>query len=180
MAKRRRVLIEKANINTFEEADDALKNIAVLESLTEKLEASYNAREQEARAKLTAETQPKRNEIKKLELGLEAFALANRSEFVDKKTKFLKHGSLNFRIHPPAVGKLTGVTWKAVVELTKAAAKWKKKFIRTTEAINKDAVLAAANAGEIKEPALQGLGMTIERKETFGYETKLAIETNVA
>lgn len=173
---RKKVQLKRRDVNNWEEADKALKDIAVIDQTITKEEAHYNKDEQERRAKITAKHFPLRTEIQEIELGLEAFTVSHRSELGDKKSKTLKHGEVNFRVHPPSVTKSRGVTWAAVLDLVKASRKWAKKFIRTKEEVNKDAVIAAHNNSEIKDKELAAMGMAVEQKETFGYKTKLAVE----
>ncbi len=173
---RKKVQLKRHDVNNWDEADVVLKEIAVIDETIRKGEAAYNAAEQERRAKLTAAHFPLREKKQEYELGLEAFTVAHRVELGDKKSKGLKHGEVNFRVHPPAVAKNRGVTWSAVLDLVKASKKWAKKFIRTKEEINKDAIIAAHSAGDIDGNELNTMGMAVTQKETFGYKTKLAVE----
>lgn len=173
---RKKVQLKRRDVNNWDEADNALKDIAIIEQTILKDEAQYNKEEQERRSKMTAKHFPLVTEKQEIELGLEAFVVSHRSELGDKKSKVLKHGEVNFRVHPPSVAKNRGVTWAAVLDLVKASKKWAKKFIRTKEEINKDAIIAASNNDEIKAAELTAMGMSIEQKETFGYKPKLAVE----
>ncbi len=173
---RKQVNLPRREISTWEEADQALKDIAILEEQMNKEIAAYNQEEQERRARLTARHAPLQAQILAIELGLESFAKAHREEFQDKRTKQLKHGELSFRLHPPAVERLKGMTWLAVLELVRRAPKWSEKFIRIKEELNKDAIIALYSSNEISANELASLGITVEQKESFGYKTKLAIE----
>lgn len=177
MAKRTRVELDKTKIESWKEADKVLKEIAVRFSQIQKDENEYNEREQALRAEMTAKHAPLRDEIQAYELGLEDFCNEHRSDFGDRKSKELSHGIVNFRLHPPSVQKIKGVTWDAAINLIKASRKWLERFVRIKEDVDKDAVLAAHANSEITPAELYQLGMAIEQKESFGYELKLAVDT---
>jgi len=172
---RTQVQVKRQPINSWDEADNALKEIAVIDETIKKEEAAYNEAEQEARAKLTTAHAPKLELKHEYELGLEDFVTAHRGDLGDKKTKKLKHGEVSFRLHPPAVKSSKGMTWAAVINLIGASKKWADKFLRVKKEINKDAIIAAHGAKTIKVQELTKLGMEIEQKESFGYDTSLAI-----
>jgi len=173
---RQKVNLKAEDVSSWDEADNALKELAVVDEYIRKEEATYNEEEQERRAKLTASLQPKRSRKQELEVGLERFVMANREEFKDKRSKRLKHGEVNFRIHPPSVRKDRRMTWAVVLDLIRASKKWAKSFLKIKEDADKDAIIKAHRNGEIDDTELQSLGLAVIQKETFGYKTDLAVK----
>lgn len=175
MTKRNQVNVERRQIKSWDEADKALKDIAIIDLQIQKEEAAYNKEEQERRAKITEKHAPLKAEKEKIEIGLENFVTANRADLGDKKSKHLTHGVVSYRLHPPIVGTITGMTQKAAAAIIQRSKKWKDKFLRITIGLNKNAVATAYSAGDIKTKELEKFGLTIEQKESFGYEPDYAI-----
>lgn len=169
MAKR----ILTKTVDSWEEIDQILKEIAILQSQIEEEVARYNQEEQERRAKLTERHAPMKARIQELEQILEEFAMRHRQDFGEKRRRELRHGILSFRLHPPSVERLKNMTWNAVLDLVRTSP-WAERFIRTKEELNKDAIIASYGNKEIIPEELARLGMVVVQKESFGYEVKLS------
>jgi phage host-nuclease inhibitor protein Gam len=72
---------------------------------------------------------------------LHTFAKEQKSSWGKKKSMELLHVAIGFRTGTPKVVKDRKFTWEAVLELMKKTTLL-KPFIRTTEEINKEAILA--------------------------------------
>ena len=97
----------------------------------------------------------------RLQAGLQAYGEANKSALLEKgkRTVFLTHGEMGWRTHPPKVA-LSKIG--ELVERLKNLGK--TKFLRTTETIDKEAILKSPQeATAIK-------GIRIAQKETFFVE----------
>lgn len=175
MAKRNHVEVARRQVKNWDEADTALKDIAVIDLQIQKEEAEYNKAEQERRAKVTEKHAPLKEEKQKIEVGLENFVTAHRADLGDKKSKRLAHGTVSYRLHPPVVATIKGMTQKAAAAIISRSRKWKDKFLRITIGLNKSAIATAYSAGDIKAPELEKFGITVEQKESFGYDPDYAI-----
>jgi len=175
MSKRIQIQKNYEKVTSWEDADSCLKRIAVMTASIQKDEAEYNKKEQELRNTLTIKHAPMREQIQSLGLGLEDFCKEHRADFGDKKSKEMKHGIVSFRIHPPSVEKLKGITWAGVIELIRQSKKWASRFIRVKEDVNKEAIITANANGDIKQDELKAIMLDIIQHETFGYELKFAV-----
>lgn len=176
MAKKRTTVRKKAYpVHSYEEADLVLQQVAVLKSQVDKAFASYNEREQERRARLTAEVSPLQERIAEMEEGLLRFASDRRDDFDKKKSRDLNHGIIGFRMNPPSIKALKGITLEAALKLVKAS-KHAWRFVRQKEEINREEILTALAAKEISEDDLTPLGLYKDQVEEFYYDLKLAAE----
>jgi phage host-nuclease inhibitor protein Gam len=174
MAKKR-VVKEGIPIDTWEDADMALCEIATMKAVIDERTAHYNEEEQQQRAVLTAELQPLQEKVSKYEIGLQEFAVSHRDEFLkQKKSMKLNHGTLSFRISPPSLKTIKGVTWDAALGFIRAV-KSMREYIRTKEEIKKDEILAAVSAQMLDEKDLLTVGLRVDQSEEFYYETHLAV-----
>jgi phage host-nuclease inhibitor protein Gam len=176
MAKKRTTIRKKAfPVHSYEEADQVLRQVAVLKAQVSSSVAAYNQREQERRAKLTVEITPWQEQIAEMEEGLLRFASDRRDDFDKKKSRDLNHGTIGFRMNPPSIKAIKGVTLEAALKLVKAS-KHAWRFIRQKEEINRDEILTALAAKEISEAELTPLGLCKDQVEEFYYDLKLAAE----
>lgn len=177
-----RIKIESpgAAIKSWDEADMALNEIAVLKSKCAAEDAKYNEAEQIRRKKITENQQDAKNRIAELEIGLKDFCENNRQDFGKLKSRELQHGIVSFRQSPPAVKTLKGFTIASAMELVKRSDRWRGVLIRTKEELNKEEILTRIalepdDTAAISDAELKSVGLQIVRDETFGYDTKLAI-----
>jgi phage host-nuclease inhibitor protein Gam len=173
---RKQVKTNEIEIHSWEEADAALREIAVLKSRVDARIAVYNEEEQQRRKAVTEANTPDLEKVERFELGLKAFCENNRADFGKLKTREMAHGSVNFRTSPPKVATRKGFTFASVMELVKRSV-WKDEFIRTKEELDKETILIASTRKEsaVSADDLAALGLQIVQDETFGYEVKLAV-----
>ena len=154
---------------TMAEADQYLRDIGTLN--IELRDIDTDLREATAKLKQEAEDQaaPLRADVESKWLGLQSWAQANRTRMTNgSKTIKLPSGSISWRIQPPKVT-LKGVA--DIVILLKSSAKW-KKFLRTTQAVDKEAMLKdKVEAAKIAGVKIGSEGEAIDYEVD---ETKLA------
>jgi phage host-nuclease inhibitor protein Gam len=176
MAKRKKVVIEKAEINNHSDIDNALKTIAVAQAQVDQINAKYNAEEQEQRNRIAEKTAPLIAEIQKQALGLEDYADGHYDEFEKVRTKEFTHGKIGFRKHPPKIDKVAGVTLKFIADMIDGDKTWAKKYLKVSKSINKDALLAAYTSKAITTDDLSRFNLMIKQDESFAYELNNAID----
>ncbi len=155
MPKRAVVAVPK-NLN---EATQFLAQIGKEQRATEKIQSGLNTAVDKLKAEAMANDEPHQKTISALVEGLFAFAEAHRDELTDhgkRKTVEVPTGTFGWRMTPPAVS-LRDV--KAILESLKSLNL--KRFIRTNEEVDKEAML--------KEPEVAGKvkGVTIGQHEDF-------------
>jgi phage host-nuclease inhibitor protein Gam len=152
--------------STREEAEAVVREITVLklaeQELKSEMDAEITAIKESYEARLCAVA----NTITPLVLEIEAWATAHQADFGERKSLELLHGKIGWRITPPALKPLRGQTWASVLELLRA--RGRTEFIRTTETVNKDALLAARETENLKQ-----YGCRHVQEEEFFVEPKL-------
>lgn len=108
--------------------------------------------------------------IKALRAGIEAWAFAHRAEFGDAKTLDLPDGSIQLHLGGPALRLLNRKwSWESVLDAVRAAAARGRRlvagWIRTTEAVEKPAILAAARDGVASPSELAEFGLRVDQSE---------------
>lgn len=100
---------------------------------------------------------------------LQVYATENRDELFSKKKSIeTTHGILGFRTGTPKLKTRKGFTWAAVLELLK---EFNPSYVRTTDEIAKDKLLADRENEEISE-LMQKVGIMVDQDETFFVEPK--------
>jgi len=100
---------------------------------------------------------------------LQSFATENRAElFTKKKSMETTHGILGFRTGTPKLKTLKGFTWASVLQLLR---KFAPEYVRTTEEVAKDKLLADRDIEEMVE-IMPNVGIMVDQDETFFVEPK--------
>lgn len=100
---------------------------------------------------------------------VQVWAVENRDVLFSKKKSIENaHGLLGFRIGTPKLKTKKGFTWAAVLELLKQNG---PEFIRTTEDVKKDKLLADREQPEVIE-LMPKVGVEVVQDETFYIELK--------
>lgn len=151
---------------TREEAESVVREITELklaeQQLKTEMDTEITAIKESYEARLCAIA----NTVTPLVLEIEAWATAHQGEFGERKSLEMLHGKIGWRITPPALKPLRGQTWASVLELLRA--RGRAEYIRTTEAVNKDALLAARETENLKL-----FGCRPVQEEEFFVEPKL-------
>jgi len=143
----------------LDEAAQFLTQIGEEQRATDKIRLDLNTAVDELRTQAMTEVEPCQKKISQLVEGLFAYAEAHRDELTDggkRKTVEVPTGWFGWRMTPPAVS-LRDV--KSILESLKSLKL--KRFIRTKEEIDKDAMLKEPNL------AITVKGVSISQHEEF-------------
>ena len=151
MATKNRVSKKTFTNVTLEEAQQASNEFATGYNRLEKIEAKMNEEINKVKAKYQDDVTELKDQLSEPNSVLEAFAKEQKDNWGKKKSVELLHTIVGFRTGTPKVAKDKKFTWDAVLELMKKNRIF-KTFIRTTEEINKESILA-----EKDEKILQSL-----------------------
>lgn len=138
-----------ANV-TVEQAQQASNDFATGQTRLEKIEAKMNEEINRVKAKYQGEITEVKEGIELPYETLQVFATEQKTEWGKKKSVELLHCIIGFRTGTPKVIKDKKFTWDAVLELMKKN-KLFKPFIRTTEEINKESILAENDEKLLKQ-----------------------------
>jgi len=156
-------------LSTWEQADEALRQIGLRRIALDELEADLQTRVDRLKGVYGEKIDPLVQETKALEKQLEEFATARRSDLGKAKSKRLVFGWLGFR-GSTGLWLLPGQTWETVLALVKdLPASVRKHLVRTKEEVDR----AALRAAKLSEEELANFGLRLERWETFGYDLDL-------
>ena len=169
----RKKIIPQSSFTSWEDVNEALRQIAEKQSVEEGVLAKNNEAEARRRKAVDEKINPLKAEIEKLEENMRLFCEENREDFGNKKSKELNNGVVNFRTGTPKAKTIKGFTWKAVIEVIKRS-DFVKRYIRIKEDVNKEAIIQDHTTGEIDNETLKTLGVKVVQEETFGYEVFVA------
>lgn len=103
---------------------------------------------------------------------LEGWAAANPEEFPKgRKSLDMLHGVIGYRTGTPKLKALLRKTWDAVLQTLKAFGL--AQYVRVKEEVNKEAIIADSQAGNVDEATLKKIGVTVSQEESFFVEPKL-------
>lgn len=157
------------NIQTFEDVNKTLFEIAKKDSFITKKEVEMNEKLNKIKNNFDEEVKGTRAEKQLLEQEVEGFCKVNKEEFGKLKSMTLLFGSVFFRTTPPKVSQLNKkYSVATTIELAKKL--FKLKFIREKAELDKEAILTSYAAKEINDEKLAAIGLKIDQEEKFGYE----------
>lgn len=172
MARIKKTIITGVTREQMEEAfgQYALAD-AEVQSITASMDQQFVAiREQHADRLAVLEEQ----KSKALEV-MQVFATENREElFSKRKSMETAHGVIGFRTGTPKLKTKKGFTWAAVLELLR---KFGRDYIRATEEIAKDKLLADRDSDECQQ-LMEDCGIIVAQDETFYVEPKKEAQNN--
>lgn len=156
-------------IQTFDDADKKLLELAQHESFIAKKEAMMNTKIQAIKEDFDKSTASERAAKELIEKEIQDFLLINRSEFLKNRTRQLIHGSLGWRTNPPKVTQLNKkYNVKTSIELIKKILDG--KYLRLKEEINKEAILVDYAAKSLEDQQIAAVGLKIDQDDTMFYE----------
>lgn len=159
------------NINSYEDVDLALLEIGKAESIITQKEATLNAKIQKLRDAFEQDTAEPRGICELLKSKIETFLLNNKSDFSEKRSKDLVHGTVGLRTAPPKVSQLNKKYSVATsLELIKII--FTGKYTRLKKEINKEEVLSDYAAKTISDEQLASVGLKVDQGENPFYEIK--------
>lgn len=167
MANRKKTVVVSGV--TREAADEAFANYAKSNAQIEKINAEIElqcAKFRDVYAEQLATLDKEREDAFKT---LQVYATENKDElFKKKKSLEMLHGVIGFRTGTPKLKTAKGFTWASVLILMKEKM---QKYIRTTEEIAKDRLLADREE-EGMAAQMAGVGIVVAQDETFYVEPK--------
>jgi phage host-nuclease inhibitor protein Gam len=125
---------------------------------------------QDARAQFEPAIEKANASIKALVMALEMWASQNPNEFGDKKSIDMLHGTVGFRIGQRALKLRARMKWDDVLERLRAFKRG--KYVRTTEDVDKKAILSDEAAGELNTADMTTIGVRVDQAESFYTDTK--------
>ena len=157
------------NIQTFEDVNKTLLEIAKKESFITKKEVEMNEKINKIKNEFDDDVKETRAQKQLLEQEVEGFCKVNKEEFGKLKSMALMFGTVFFRTTPPKVTQLNKkYSVATTIELAKKL--FKQKFIREKAELDKEAILTSYAAKEINDEKLAAIGLRIDQEEKFGYE----------
>lgn len=166
---------------TREAADEAFATYAKADANINKINAEIELACAKIREKYAEKLATLTDEREQAFDTLQSFATENQAElFTKKKSLEMAHGTIGFRTGTPKLKTLKGFTWEAAKTLVK---KLLPDYIRTTEEIAKDKMLADRDSQQMREgdplgpgkpmsEAMAECGIQVVQDETFYVEPK--------
>jgi phage host-nuclease inhibitor protein Gam len=156
-------------LQTFDDVDSRLKQIAEHETFLAQEEANMNEEINDLRAKYDERTKAARAQKTVLEQEVEGYCKANKNRFDSQRSMNLTFGVVSFRTAPPKVSQLNKKYSIATsIELLKKL--FKGGYVRTKEEIDKEGILASYASKEITDEKLAAVGLRIDQEEKFNYQ----------
>jgi phage host-nuclease inhibitor protein Gam len=161
--------------SSWDEVDDALRQIRQIDATVGKVEAQANALRVKA-DELCATVADNLKERKQLERNMEEYCTAQLPE-MDAKSRKLNHGTIQFNASKECVV-MKGFTIAAALQvmigalqdnLTKLTEKLGARYVRVKCEIDKAAALSAFNAKTTNNTKLAAFGLEVVEKNNFGY-----------
>lgn len=164
MARKR--VIEPPSIKTWEDADDALRQIAEATLALGDIESEMNKQIVGAKKVAEEQSKPYKDRVARLEHDLKDFVTEHRADMGKVKTKALTFGEVSFRLStaislPRAKDKIEEI-------VRRLKARKMTDCIVTKEEISKDALK------KYGKDAVNAVGATWKETDVFGYEINLA------
>lgn len=178
MARQKKTIISGVS---REAADEAFATYAKSDAQIQKINAEIELQCAKIREKYADKLAALGDDRDKAFDVLQSFATENQAElFTKKKSLDMAHGTIGFRTGTPKLKTLKGFTWESAKTLVK---KFLSDYIRTTEEIAKDKMLADRFAQVIRpgDPLGPGVpltevmaecGIQVVQDETFYVEPK--------
>jgi phage host-nuclease inhibitor protein Gam len=150
---------------TLDDAQEASQQYAASFNKLKKIEVKMNEEINRVKDKYADDIAAIKEEMAEPYEVLQVFTTENKTTWGKKKSFELLHCIIGLRTGTPKVIKDKKFTWPAILELLKKNTVF-KPFIRTTEEINKEAILAEKNEailGQLKEECF----VSIDQDESF-------------
>ena len=154
---------------TREQYEQAFADFALADARVQSITAKMDAEMTKIREKY-ADQLAELNETKDQSFEvMQTYATENKDVlFTKKKSLESAHGTIGFRTGTPKLKNLKGFTWAAVTNLCK---EFLPQYIRTTEELAKDKLLADRDVPEVAEQFAH-IGVQVVQEESFYVECK--------
>lgn len=158
---------------TREEAETLVHEIALAENRRRFIAATVDEKTLAIREKYAPDLEATAASIKANSALVQAWAEANPDEFGKKKSLAFTSGTVGFRTGTPKAKTRTGFTWSRVLEKLKTL-EWGFAFIRVTEEVAKDELIAATTQARLTPNELAQIGVDVVQDESFFIEPDLS------
>jgi phage host-nuclease inhibitor protein Gam len=166
----------KPLVDSREEAEACLGEIATLTIELRRLQTELDGKITAAREEYEESLARVGEQIKSRQDHLMSWASGNPDLFATKKSLEMTHGVVGFRTGMPKLKTLAKRTWAIVLDTFKAAGK--HGWVRTTEEVNKEQVIADFQSKAVTAEELKPLGVAVVQDEAFYVEVKLTEMSN--
>lgn len=156
-------------INNYEDANKVLFEIAQNQAVIAKKEAVMNERINKIRSQFEAETTDNKLKVEELAADLEKFAMKNKGDFEETRSKKLLFGEIGFRNGTPKVLQLNRKYSVATsIELLKKL--FSGLYLRKKEEVDKEMILKDYSIKVLDDEKLAAVGMKIDQDENFSFK----------
>jgi len=152
-------------LKDWNEVNDALREIGMIERQVAFAEARMNERIDALKSKYDGEAAPTQARKLRLEKDIEEFCIANKTDFERTRTKYFLFGEVSFRL-VRTLKPQGRWTWARVLEHLKNFGQRGADYIRIAESVDRDSLRDLAIAGE----DMTDLGVRLATTDQFGYK----------
>lgn len=152
---------------TREQAEESMRLLAIETYKLDAEQAALNKELAAVRMKHEAEITAFQETIDLLEAQIRSWADKSPDSFSKKKSVDMVHGTCGYRMSPPSIKTIPGVTWEKVTAILNSK---RPDFIRTVKEVDKEALLAARSI--MKPDDFAVLGLRIHQPEEFYVDPK--------
>ncbi len=153
---------ETIKINSREDAEAAMERLAAATHKRDKKLAQMNQELTEVRARFEDDITRHSEDIVAAGKALNKWSDKNPDLFGNLRSLKMTHGIIGYRTNPPAVRTISGISMDRAIAFVKERL---PKFIRSTDTIDKEAILAAR--ATLSGAELATVGLRIEQGEKF-------------
>lgn len=154
---------------TIDDVEQMMAAYATADAARRKITAQLDAEITRLREKYAPALDRENERCDEAEEQIASWAELNKEAFGEKRSMVLTHGTIGWRLGNPAVKLRARVRAEAALERVRANA---PEFIRRTEELDKQAILAAYAARGLTDAQLEPLGLRITQTERFFVEPK--------
>jgi len=155
-------------ISTWDACDAVLGDLLRTVAARKAVEAQFNAELSLVNDRYSSPIARLGGEEKILAEAIEAFAIAHRAEFGDKKSIDRANGTLRFRVGNPAVRLINRKwNWDSVLEAIRQTGRRFAAWLRPKIELDKEKILADYRDRVVADPELAAVGIRIAQEESF-------------
>lgn len=164
MARKR--VVEPSGVKTWEDANDALRQIAEAQLAVQDIEGEMNKQILGAKKAAEEQSKPHKDRIAKLERELKDFATEHRADMGKAKSKILTFGEIGFRLSTSV--SLPRAKEKIEEIIRRLKTRQMMDCIVVKEDVSKEALK------KYGEDTVNAVGATWKQQDVFGYELDFA------
>ncbi len=167
MSTTNRIRLTKSVVASRAHAETLLGDIAAQTAQLNALKAELDTEVTAVRQKFEGRIDGLGKQLEQKSGLLQQWAEGAPEEFKDKKSIDFLHGRIGFRTGTPKLKTLAGWTFDRVLSVIDSM------WVRVTQTVDKEALLAAYASGELTDAALRVSGMKVVQEEAFFVDPKL-------